>query len=248
MPSYVESGHGFGEAICKGRGFVRWGNEADCDSVVCIMMLSLPFAPRKAIHTYNWNGNSCESIPIRWSVTLVLSAMLRHWLYALLIVGALLLILVGMSFFDRGEGIERMRVVLSLASLPFLGVGGLGLWLLSYVDRRSRNIRWVLGPHERGSSDPVTWTGELQKSMPSSRDMFGTDTYSEAAYTMLTAGEYSRAMWAARLTAALDNPDKGEELTDTILQDEKVRAAIEQVRKNPQSWPEVMKPAGSSTA
>lgn len=248
MPSYVQSGSGFGEAICKGRGFVRWGQEPDCDAVVCVMMAGLPFFPRKTLHTYNWNGNTCEAVPIRWSAGLVCRAMLRYWLYALVFVGLLALVLVVLSFLDRGPGIERMRVVVSLASLPFLGLGGLGLWLLSYTDRRARRLRCVLGRHQLGSSDPVTWIADLQKTMPGPQEMFGTESYSVAAYSLLAAGEFARAMLAARLTAALENHDQGEDLTDAILQDAKVRTAIEQVQKNPESWSEVMHVGGAGKA
>ena len=64
---------------------------------------------------------------------------------------------------------------------------------------------------------------------------------------MLEAREFAQAIWAARLTVALENRDKGEELTDAILQDENVLAAIEQVRKTPDSWSRVMNSAASGS-
>jgi hypothetical protein len=245
MPIYVESGYGFGEAICKGRGFVRWGNEDDCDSVVFVTMFFIPFWPRKTIHTYNWNGMSCKACPIRWSNTLVLRAVLRRCLWGPLFVGLVLVILAGISLLDGREVAQRMRVILPLLSVPFLAVSGIGFWLLSKLDQRCRNIRWVLGPHNLGSSDPATWTQELQKTAPGPRELFGADSYAKAALLLLDAGEFARAMWAARFTVVFENRHGGEELTDSILQDANVRSAIARVRKNPQSWREVMNPGGS---
>jgi hypothetical protein len=248
MPTYAESGYGFGEAICKARGFVRWGREDDCDSVVCVTVLFIPIYPQKTIHTYNWNGLACDSIPIRWSFMLVFCAMLRRLLYGPLILGLTLVLVFGISLLDRREGIERMRAVLPLVIVPLLAVSALGFWFLSHVDQRGRNIRRVLGPHNLGSSDPATWTAQTLKATPPSRELFGTESYAEAVCLLLEAREFARAMLAARLTVALESRQKGEDLTDAILQDPIVRGAIEQVRSKPDSWAEVMNSPGSTRA
>ena len=248
MPTYVESGYGFGEVICKARGFVRWGHEDDCDAVVCITILFIPICPQKAIHTYNWNGLACDCIPIRWSFMLVFCAMLRRLLYGPLGLGLILVLVFAISLLDQREGIERMRAVLALGIVPLLAVSALGFWFLSHADQRCRNIRRVLGPHNLGSSDPATWTGQTLKSTPSSRELFGTESYAEAVCLLLEAREFARAMLAARLTVAVENREKGEDLTDSILQDPNVRRAIEQVRNNPDSWTEVMNSPGSARA
>ena len=246
MPTYAESGYGFGEAICKARGFVRWGREDDCDSVVCVTVLFIPIYPQKTIHTYNWNGLACDSIPIRWSFMLVFCAMLRRLLYGPLGLGLILVLVFAISLLDQREGIERMRAVLALVIVPLLAVSALGFWFLSHVDQRCRNIRRVLGPHNLGSSDPATWTGQTLKSTPSSRELFGTESYAEAVCLLLEAREFARAMLAARLTVAFESRQKGEDLTDAILQDPIVRGAIEQVRTKPDSWAEVMNSPGST--
>jgi hypothetical protein len=246
MPTHVESGYGFGEAICKARGFVRWGREEDCDAVVCVTMFFIPICPQKTIHTYNWNGGVCDAIPIRWSFMLVFCAMLRRLLYGPLSLGVALLLLFGISLLDRREGIEQMRAVLALVMSPLLAISALGFWFLSHVDQRCRNIRRVLGPHNLGSSDPATWTAETLNATPPSRELFGTASYAEAVCLLLEAREFARAMLAARLTVAVENREKGEDLTDSILQDPNVRRAIEQVRNNPDSWTEVMNSPGSA--
>jgi hypothetical protein len=244
MPAYVESRYGFGEAICKGRGFVRWGQEADCDSVVFVTALFVPMYALKTIHTYDWNGSHCQAIPIRGSWALVVSAYLRRILYGPLTVGLLLTLVIGISLFDRGEGLEKMRVTLVLVIVPLLGVSGFGFWFLSHADQRCCKIRWVLGRHNFGSSDPAVWTEELLKTMANTRELFGKDSYAEAVFPALERKDFSRAMWAARLTVALENGDQGEELTDTILQDADVLAAIERIRRDPSSWAQVMNGSG----
>src|SRR5262249_2658921 len=130
---YVESSHGFGEAICGARGFVRWGREHDCDSVVCVTMFFLPVFALKAIHTFNWNGNSCQTVPIRWSRGLFLCAFLRRFLPGPLTFGLIFLLLLGFSLFDRRVP-EETQAIMSMVTLLLLGISGLGFGLLYVTD------------------------------------------------------------------------------------------------------------------
>ena len=57
---------------------------------------------------------------------------------------------------------------------------------------------------------------------------------------LLDQGRYSRAMWAARLAAALEDAAAGEALTDMVLKHPDVAAAVGEVRRDPRRWSELM--------
>ena len=62
---------------------------------------------------------------------------------------------------------------------------------------------------------------------------------------LLRNGRFSSAIWAARLTVVMENLVEGERLTNAVLNDTNVRAAIETVRKQPSKWLEAMEKSGS---
>jgi len=47
-------------------------------------------------------------------------------------------------------------------------------------------------------------------------------------------------MWAARLATAVEDREEGEELTERVLADPGVKAALEEVERDPRCWRDVM--------
>jgi hypothetical protein len=250
--------NGCGTRICGGRSFVKWTNRwfapADFDGLECFCLLHLPLIPYRALHTYDWKTSvgersqmfgtqpiehSCRSVPISWSFGLVVQTFLRSWLWLLVILGAGCLI--GSIFGDHLRTTKGWTFFFVGVVLEEIGLGTwLVLWLL---DRRNRNIRRVLGPTEVYACDPVTWTDDQLARVRKARDLFGTDSYADAVEPLLEAGDFARAMLAARLTAALGRRlgnRTGEALTDMILTDPEVREALAEVRRDPQRWYKVM--------
>jgi hypothetical protein len=70
--------------------------------------------------------------------------------------------------------------------------------------------------------------------------LFGTTTFAAAVSKMLAQNCWTRAMWAARLTAAFENESTGEHLTDEVLDHPGTQEALAQFRRDPQCWPIVM--------
>lgn len=236
--------NGCGTRVIGARGFVRWGGPPDHDALECFCLFYLPLIPYKAVHTFGWsfgggfgvgNMGSYRQVPIRWTWDLVVVGLLRSWLGLPLVLG-LFLVLIGII----GREDLVLRLLAGVAGVVLADGSLLGWWVLWFLDQRHRNLRYVLGPHQAGSSDPATWTDDLLDGIHDPRDLFGTDTFADAVEPLLEAGDYSRAMWAARLTVALEDRSTGEGLTILILGDPDVKDALREVRKSPQRWNRVM--------
>jgi hypothetical protein len=92
-----------------------------------------------------------------------------------------------------------------------------------------------------GNCDPANLIDEMLHEMAGEpRVAYGTETFADAVDVMLRRGSFARAMWAARVCAALENHQEGESLTQRILNDREVAEALAQVRKKAASWAEYM--------
>jgi hypothetical protein len=221
---------------------VSWGGTPDRDALECLVFLYLPLIPYKTVHAFNWQGTQYRAIPIRWSWGLVARGMLRRWLWASCILG----IICGAIAVTEGRGAAMPGFSVGMLVLGVIGVGvsALGWWALAASDRRNREIRRLLGPHQFGSSDPATWTDDLLRAAHGPREAHGTATFADAVPRALAAGALSRAMWAARMSTALEDRAIGEMLTDTVRDDPKVQDALAQVRRDVHCWSQVMNPPG----
>jgi hypothetical protein len=238
--------NGIGTAIVPGRGYVYWGPEEDCDALECVVLFYLPLFPFKALHTFEWNNNAYQAHPISWSLGLVFKAFAWRYLKALYLAATM-----GIFFgavgtygeFERGrasfspmtEGVEILVYGLAGAVLAY----GVRRFLL-HLDRRDQDIRYVLGPHHHGSSDPGTWTANMAAGLTSPQDLHGTARYVDAVDGLLAEGCYSGAMWAARMEVARGDATQGERATDRVLGHPKVREALPQVREDPNLWSQIL--------
>lgn len=231
--------NGMGTAVVPSSGIVAWTDSIwtrspDFDGMECMVFFFLPIFPYQAIHTFDWNGNQYRKIPIRWSVKLVVYCYLRRWLILSLVIGAIVLLVEFLSpVTDRKIGDELTGAILLL--LPLIGWSA-----LRYFDRRARRIRMVLGRHKLGSSDPATWAETILQTVKSPHEIYGKETFSQAATELLQNGKISGAMWAARFAVAKEDKQKGEKLTDLILDDINVKIALKRIKRKPSSWHEAV--------
>jgi WD domain, G-beta repeat len=234
--------NGCGTTVYQGRGQVGWGS---FDAVEWLVLFFLPIAPLRAVHTFgwknSWGGQKFQCVPLRWSAVLVLRSFLRPW-RLLLIASGLVALFFGTLLArtppnQPGGGYGEEWFFLFVALLTILGL--ILYVLLAVTDRRTNDIRRVIGPYQLGSCDPAL----MKKPMnPDPRETFGADAYADAVPALLDAQRYSRAMWAARLSTAWEDPAVGEELTDQVLRHPGVPEALEKVRRKPGCWAEVMQP------
>lgn len=230
--------NGIGTATVPGVGFVRWGSEDDCDAVECFVVVYLPLIPLKPTHTFDWSGNQYRFIPIQWSFKLVAKAFAWRWLTAFVWLGSILAVIGGLMYAtSRAESSDaRTGMEMLTVGVPIL-LAAFPLWkLMTHLDRRDRDLRLVLGPHSRGSSDPATWSSELLAELRPPQELYGAPSYLVAARNLMGEGRVHTAMWAARLAVAKEDPLKGEELTDEILAHKKVRESIDRIAADPSQW------------
>jgi hypothetical protein len=229
MPQTV---NGVGTSVCKASADVGWNSY---DAVECFVIFFLPIIPYSAVHAFDWNGNQYRRVPIHWSGGLVTRTFLRSWRWGFLVFG-LILAFVGVLDVNKTSGIITLAIGFLLGCVfAFLTA------LMVAVEQRQNNVRRVLGPHVLGSCDPAALAGEsLEAFAGNPRMQFGADSYALAVPQLLSEGRYAQGMWAARLTAALEDRAEGESLTDEVLNHPEVVAGLEQVRRDPGSWPTVM--------
>jgi hypothetical protein len=132
------------------------------------------------------------------------------------------------------------RPILTALAPCLIAVGIVGQFLLRTAARRQRDIRRLLRLHNLGSSDPATWVEQDLARMPKAEALFGTETYVEAVPKLLMAGAWAGAMWASRLTAALESRSTGEELTVGVLRHPGIEEALTRFRHDASCWRSAM--------
>lgn len=229
--------HGLGISVCSSRGAVDWGGEAeDYDAVECLTFCFMPVLPLRCVHvSLDVGKETPETVyhPLRFRWSSVGIAFARRWLWGLLIVGLIILL--------TDNGLKRKRgKVPALAAVSVVIFSHLGLRLLDRTDQRHRDVRYLLGRYRFGSSDPLDWKSNHLTEPPSSQSLYGTETFGEAIPELLRNGEYSRAMWAARLSTVFEDARAGENWTLAVLSHPKVQKSLTTVRVNPLHWHAMM--------
>jgi hypothetical protein len=199
---------GIGTAFCSASGDVYWGAEADRDAVECFVVLYIPLVPLRAVHVFDHKVNlrlasvvtgifnrEYQYVSIKYRRQLFARALFRRISGPLWVLGVL-----GALFGLLGENVsDAWRIGLGAAGIVLLAGMALSTWSMWWTDRRNKNIRYVLGRHEGGSSDPASWTEELLDTVSPPLELFKTKTYGGAVAGLVAAGKFSQAMWAARL-------------------------------------------------
>jgi hypothetical protein len=238
--------NGFGTTMCPARGLISWHPGSwwsrhgthDYDGVACLCAFFLPLVPYSTVHVFNRSaqgmGEQYQQIPIRWSPGLVFAAFARRWLLAIAIAGVIVMFVAWSDpSFHRDTVNSMMRMSVGAGLVVFAVLIGWGVMLL---DRRNHDLRRVMLGTPFGSSDPVTWTSAYLANVQTPDGIFGAPTFAEAAENALEAGEFGRAMLAARYCAAIEDAKEGESLTDEILSHPEVADALPLVHKDPNQW------------
>jgi hypothetical protein len=205
------------------------------------MFLFFPVWPHRLVHFRETPGGSFapdtyEAIPLRYSEIIVRHVLIRRWLTGCVGLGVFLVLLLGLVIVmpPTGDAAREWAVtkpILGVVAPCLVIIGLLGQRFLRPMSSRQRGIRTLLGLHALGTSDPVCWVEQDLARIPESKTQFGTASYAEAVTKLLSEGSWSGAMWAARLTAALEDGVVGEQLTDEVLR----RAGTQQKRQGEQS-------------
>jgi hypothetical protein len=78
------------------------------------------------------------------------------------------------------------------------------------------------------------------RTLPPTEVIFNAPNFSQATEEALDRGDWTGAMWAARLCTALEDGAAGEALTSRILNHTHVQAALAAVKLNVKLWSEQM--------
>ncbi len=214
MPTMI---NGIGTSYCFARGSGRQGG----DAIECIVILYIPIVPclGPALHLFGQTSegmtSSFQTIPIKKSIGLLLRVYLMYWSIVLLLVGLALGIFNTHWWLTEHNDERYLQFVRAGWTMVSLSI--LSYFFLLVTDKRNRRIRQVLGYHRYGNSDPATWTGFILSELPSSNEVFGTETYSSAVPLLLEKNDFQNAMWAARLSRAVEDRDTAERLTNEVL-------------------------------
>jgi hypothetical protein len=232
--------NGIGTWPCKAGYDVGWGAD---DAVECFTLFYLPLIPLKSMHILAEKEallmTRTQAMPIRWSNGLVGQVLLRIWSRALLFFGIFFVPLGALTLAFASPHDQpgfRAQFFYFVCLPPFvLGLAGC-LWARGRA-RRTRRIRLLLGPHALGTSDPASWLEEtVSRAVTSPKEMLGAETFAQASELFLSRNDFRRAMWAARLSTACENPPRGERLTDQVLQHPGASEALEQARPKIPFW------------
>jgi hypothetical protein len=239
--------NGIGTWFCKAHFDAGWGWD---DAVECAMFVYFPVWPLRVVHMQeaargSFAPEKYQAIPLHWSNQLVRHVFFRRWLTGLVGLGMVLLVTLGLLILwpPKGDAAREWAVIRPIltALAPCLIAGGIvGQFLLRPTARRQRDIRRLLGLHTLGSSDPATWVEQDLARMPKAEAVFGTETYAAAVPRLLMAGAWAGAMWASRLTVALESRSSGEELTAEVLRHPGVEEVLTRFRRDASCWRSAM--------
>jgi hypothetical protein len=237
--------NGIGTWFCTARYDAGWGWD---DAVECAMFVFFPVWALRVVHVRtipggSFQSDSYEAIPLRWSDQLVRRVLLRRWFAGFVGLGLFILGMVALVTVWPPEGAAARewavtKPIFSVLAPCLVVAGFVGQWFLRPQILRERNIRRILGLHALGTSDPATWVDEDLAKMRDPKSLFGTDTFAQAVPKLLEAGAWNGALWAARLSAALEGESGA--LTDQVLRQPGVQEALAQFRRDPRSWPSAM--------
>jgi len=223
------------------RGQVVWANltlrghgRRDYDAYEAVGLLA-PLVLLNPLHVFVFGPADGRAIRLNPERSFRLRAYLGDWCMMstiILPIAATIMLCMAMIHAaeqDRPIGIfvflTILFVVLSVACVVVLVC-------LRRNDGRDRDIRLLLGTHTWGSSDPAYWHPDLLDEVRPAQS-FRVKNFAALARRALTARKWCEAIWAARLSTALEDEDAGEELTSEILDEPVVQQKLRKLHKDP---------------
>jgi hypothetical protein len=223
------------------RGQIVWANltlrgngRRDYDAYEAIGLV-VPLVLLNPLHVFVFGRDDGRAIRLNPERSFRLRAYLGDWcaVSAIVLPTAAALTLCVALFHaieeDRPIGIFVFLTIL-FAVLSVVCVVVL-VWLRQ-SDRRDRDIRLLLGTHTWGSSDPAHWHPDLLDEVRPAHT-FRVKNFAALARRALASRKWCEAIWAARLSTALEDEDAGEELTSEILEEPVVQQKLRKLHKDP---------------
>jgi len=173
------------------------------------------------------------------------SAYAQEWIFAILFLSFFTtptLPLVAVIRWLEGKGSWFLFVVLAVLSGILLLASILIILHQRHSDRRHQDIRFLLGTHAWGSSDPTYWHTDVLPSVVKPPEAFGVDNFAALARNYVGAKDWCRAVWAARLCCAVEDIALGQQLTEEILNQPDVLELLPRLRKNPEERDDLLGP------
>lgn len=218
-----------GMSVAGRRGEVLWKKGRQYDCFVVRLGLVVPIILGELVHIWDIPSTvlegGCKGIRLRPDPAFKRRVLFTNWAG-----WSAFGLLIGCPFLWASvhTALGIVSLILGLACLVF------AIMCLFAEGSRNRNIRLVLGPHSWGSSDPATWHKSIGKCVVDPMAAFEVETFAKLARRAIKKGEWSKAMWAARLCVLAEDKETGEDLTDTILDDAEIRNGIFQVARYPE--------------
>ncbi len=207
-------------------GFVGSGRKFCYDAFVCGFGFIIPFQIRELVHVWDLpqtRFGSCKAIRLRPDPAFRRSVVRQNWWGG----GAIVLGIAGFVLAGKvhlGLGFLLIFAAIALGAVAYFQVR---------EGPRHRKIRLLLGPHAWGPSDPATWHKSICKDIVDPQKAFEVKSFAVLAREAIEDGRWGHAMWAARLCAAVEDREIGDDLTDEILEDEEVKERLPYVSRNP---------------
>ncbi len=227
--------HGFHIATCKVNQPIFWNRGVEEYNVVdYLAFMFIPIIPLEAGHiSIGHNPHLAKKLEYeRYQIRLqprdIITGYIRRLSQLGLIISTPVLVL--FIFVNR---IDTEELILWMI-IWIISLGG----YLYQITRANQDlkIRLLLGRHSLGSSDPVTWKNDFLPSPSICQDLYQCNRFEEAVPILIKRGEWSRAMWAARLCTALEDVAVGETLTKEVLEHPSVQEILRQLLIYPYKW------------
>jgi hypothetical protein len=227
-----------GEVLWSGGTFLTGkGRQLTYDAFVVRFGLVVPLALGELVHAWDFPmtkfGGPAKGIPLRPDPAFKRRVLTANW--AGLAAVALLIAAPVLAANDH----PAPAAVAAVAGVA----AGVWAYRSSGAPRRDRDIRLVLGLHDWGGSDPATWHPDLCREVVDPGEAFGAESFAALGRGALADGRWGEAMWAARLSVAVEGGADGEALTDAVLADPAAADALHRVRRRPGNRDEVFGPA-----
>ena len=219
---------------CRGR--IKWANEYCYDTHFCYFGFAVfNLALSNPVHVFGPGGESAAGrlfIDLRPDFWFTFRTYLRSLclgIGVLLFIAAIFCFVPGKPVVRQGGlGMPELGGLLFLLAAICVAIGFVPL-----EGNRHKNIRYLLGQHAWGNSDPATWSSRLCNLIRDPRGISAADSFADMARQSIKAEEWAQAMWAARLCCAVENRSAGERLTTAILSFPQVQVLLTKVRAHP---------------
>ncbi len=217
-----------GEVLWKKGSFLTGqGLARNYDTFVVGLGFVVPLVLRDLVHVWDFPltpVGECKAILLQPDPAFKRRVFVCNWFGA---VAVALVLLSPLAF-------AKVHILLGVLSIVAAVACIIVAIVCSRQPSRLRDIRLVLGPHTWGSSDPATWNERICMDVVAPRGTFNLESFAEMARKAIDERKWGTAMWAARLSVAVEDVTTGECLTNDILHCAEVSDRLRRIRNRPE--------------